>query len=181
MPSRLLVEPEQEHVEPENAVGSFSLFRIAARGGASRRRGFGVAALLFFLFDGCAASGPKLSPADYAFHSVVLPTAEYPAVYPLPSVEPQIELHWRVIVDSNRVQADGLMERQRESHIKEAWLQLVGIDATGRIVSFTPPTRFSWRSASALESFMIALEPRGGEKRYEVQLYMFEFEPQLTH
>ena len=84
-------------------------------------------------------------------------------------------------MDSNRVQADGLIERQRESHIRDVWLQLVGIDATGRIVSFTPPTQFSWRSPSALESFTVALRPRGGEERYEVQLYMFEFDPQLTH
>jgi hypothetical protein len=82
-------------------------------------------------------------------------------------------------VDSNRVQADGLIERQRESQIVEVWLQLLGIDATGRAVSFTAPVRFAWRSADALESFTIRLKPRGGEQRYEVQLYMFEFAPQL--
>jgi hypothetical protein len=181
MPSRLLIEPEQEHVEPENVAGSPCHFRIATREGARLQRGYGVAALLIFLLDGCAASPPKLSPAEYSFHSVALPPAEYPAAYPLPSVVPQIELHWRLIVNSNRVQADGLIERQHDSHIKDVWLQLVGIDATGRTVSFTPPTQFSWRSAGALESFTIALKPRGGEERYEVRLYMFEFEPQLTH
>jgi hypothetical protein len=98
----------------------------------------------------------------------------------LPSVAPQIELHWRLTVDSNRVQADGLIERQQESQIKEAWLQLLGIDATGRTVSFTPAIRFSWRSPSALESFIIVLKPRGGEQRYEVRLHSFEFAPQLT-
>jgi len=142
---------------------------------------FGVAAFLIFLLDGCAASAPTLSPADYPFHSVALPPAEYPAAYPLPSVAPQIELHWRLTVDSNRVQADGLIERQQESHIKEVWLQLLGIDETGRTVSFTPPIRFAWRSFSgALESFTIALKPRGGEQRYEVRLHSFDFAPQLT-
>ena len=141
-------------------------FRIATRAGAWLQRGYGVAALLLFLLDGCAASAPTLSPAAYPFHSVALPPAEYPAAYPLPSVAPQIELHWRLTVDSNRVQADGLIERQQESQITEVWLQLLGIDATGRTVSFTPPIRFAWRSPSALESFIIVLKPRGGEQRY---------------
>jgi hypothetical protein len=162
-------------------LGRSYLFRIATREGAWLQRASGVAALLLFLLGGCTASAPKLDPTEYPVHSVALPTAEYPSAYPLPSVEPQIELHWRLIVDANRVRADGLIERQRESHIKDVWLQLVGLDATGRIVSFTPPTQFSWRSAAALESFTIALKPRGGEERYEVRLYMFEFEPQLTH
>jgi hypothetical protein len=140
----------------------------------------GVAGFLIFLLDGCAASAPTLSPADYPFHSVALSSAEYPAAYPSPSVTPQIELHWRLTVDSNRVQADGLIERQQESHLREVWLQLLGIDETGRTVSFTPPIRFSWRSPSALEPFIIALKPRGGEQRYEVLLYSFEFAPQLN-
>jgi hypothetical protein len=181
MPSRLLIELEQEHVEPEHVARSSRLFRIVTRAGAWLQRGYGAAALLLFLLDGCAASAPTLSPADYPFHSAALPPAEYPAAYPLASVAPQIELHWRLTVDSNRVQADGLIERQQESQIKEVWLQLLGIDATGRTVSFTPPIRFAWRSVDALESFTIALKPRSGEERYEVRLYMFEFAPQLTH
>src|SRR5262245_56667877 len=143
--------------------------------------GYCLAACLVLPLGGCAAQAPALSPADYSFHSVLLPAAQYPSAYPSTSDAPQIVLHWRLTVDSNRVQADGLIERQYESHIKDVWLQLVGIDATGRTVSFTPPTRFWWRSPSALDTFRIALEPRGGEQRYEVQLYMFEFEPQLTH
>jgi len=140
-------------------------------------RSYGLAAFLIFLLDGCAAPAPTLSPAEYSFHSVV-PPAKYPAAYPLPSVAPQIVLHWRLTVDSNRVQADGLIERQRETQIREAWLQLVGIDATGRTVSFTAPVHFLWRSGT-LEPFAIALTPRGGEQRYEVQVYSFEFAPQL--
>jgi hypothetical protein len=145
------------------------------------QRGYGVATFLILLLAGCAASAPALSPADYPFHSVALPPAEYPATYPVPSVEPQVELHWRLTEDSNRVRADGLIERHQEFRIQEVWLQLLGIDATGRIVSFTGPIRFAWRSARALESFSIALKPRGGEQRYDVRLYMFEFAPQLRN
>jgi hypothetical protein len=148
--------------------------------GAWLRRCCGPTAFLIFLLAGCAASAPLLTPADYPFHSVALPTAKYPSTYPVPSEAPQIELHWRLTVESNHVQADGLIERQQESQIQETWLQLVGIDATDRIVSFTPPTRFAWRSPSPLESFTMVLRPRGGEQQYEVRLYMFEFAPQLT-
>src|SRR5262245_22147013 len=94
---------------------------------------------LVFLLGGCAASTPTLGPAEYPFHSVA----------------PQIEIHWRLNVESNRVQADGLLERERETQIREAWLQLLGIDATGRTISFTPPVRFLWRSPSTLEPFTV--------------------------
>lgn len=153
---------------------------IEHRGGWFQR-GCGVTALLILLLDGCAASAPPPNPADYPFHTVALPPARYPAAYPLPSEEPQIAIHWRLTVDSNHVQADGLIERQRESRIREACLQLLGIDATGRTVSFTSPIRFLWRSPSEFEPFTIVLKPLSGEERYEVSLYAFEFPPQLTH
>jgi hypothetical protein len=117
-----------------------------------------------FLLGGCAASTPPLSPADYPFHAMA----------------PQIDLHWRLIVDSNRVTADGVIERQRETQIREAWLQLLGIDATGQTISHTAPVHVLWRSPSnTLQPFTIALTPRGGEERYEVRVYNFEFAPQL--
>jgi hypothetical protein len=128
------------------------------------QHGCSVMVFLIVLLSGCAASTPTLSPAEYPFHG---------------GVGPQIEIHWRLTVDANRVQADGLIERQRETQIREAWLQLLGIDATGQTVSFTPPIHFLWRSPSTLESFTIALTPRGGEQRYEVRVYSFEFAPQL--
>lgn len=126
--------------------------------------GCGLTAFLLFVLSGCAASTPGLSPAEYPFHG---------------GIEPQLALHWRLTVDANRVQADGLMERQRESHVRDVWLQLLGIDAAGRTVSFTAPVRFLWRSSGAFEPFTIVLRPRGGEQRYEVRVHTFEFEPQL--
>lgn len=122
-----------------------------------------VAVSLSFILGGCAVSAPTLSPAEYPFHSVT----------------PQIVIHWRLTVDSNRVRADGLVERERETKIREAWLQLLGLDATGRTVSFTAPIHVLWRSPGALEAFTIALRPRGGEQRYEVRVHSFEFAPQL--
>ena len=127
------------------------------------RRRSGVMLLVTLLLGGCAASTPILSPAEYPFHNVA----------------PQIEIHWQLAVESNRVQADGVVERQRETQIREAWLELLGIDADGQIVSFTAPVHVLWRSPSTLQPFTIALRPRGGKQRYEVRVYHFEFSPQL--
>ena len=126
--------------------------------------GCGLAAVLLFVLNGCAASTPTLKPAEYPFHG---------------GQEPQLLLHWRLTVDSNRVQADGLMERLRESQVRDVWLQLLGIDAAGRTVSHTAPVRFLFRSAGQFEPFTIGLTPRGGEQRYEVRVHSFEFGPQL--
>ncbi len=82
-------------------------------------------------------------------------------------------------MDPSVARADGLVER-RQHHIRSAWLQLVGLDATGRIVSFTTPTWVLWRSESDLESFTIKLRPRGGEERFEVRLYSFEYPEEMS-
>ena len=111
------------------------------------------------LLVGCAAApGPMLRPADFPFHVTVSP----------------VDIHWRLSQDSGVARADGLIER-RQHHVRCAWLQLVGFDATGSIVSFTTPAWVLWRSESDSESFTIKLQPRGGEDRFEVRLYSFEY------
>lgn len=94
---------------------------------STRQRGIGVAALLIFIMGGCAGMAPTSSPADYPFQSMV----------------PPITIHWRLILGSDRVQAEGLIERQ-PPYIRAAWVQLLGIDATGRPVSFSLPIRVAW-------------------------------------
>jgi hypothetical protein len=109
------------------------------------------------LCAGCAASAAAARPADFALHSEA----------------PPVDFYWRLNVTPTAVQADGLVER-RNHLIAGAWLQLLGLDATGRIVSFTAPTRVRWNE-SDVESFTIPLRPRGGEQRFEVRLYSFEY------
>ena len=120
-----------------------------------------------FLLGGCAAMAPMPSPTDYRYHSVA------------PPITIHWELTWRLPIESGHVQADGLVERH-SPHIRAAWLQLLGIDAAGRSVSFTPPLRVVWRSPSDLQSFTMTLKRRGGEQRYEVRLYSFEYEEETT-
>ena len=115
------------------------------------------------LLTGCAASVAAAGPADFALHSEA----------------PPVDLYWRVSVAPSAVQADGLVE-WRNHLIRSAWLQLLGLDATGRMVSFTTPTRVRWNSESDVESFTIPLRPRGGEQRFEVRLYSFEYPEENT-
>jgi hypothetical protein len=119
----------------------------------------GVVALLIpGLLLGRAVSAPVPRAADFPFHVAV----------------PPFDIYWRLSLEPGGARADGLIER-RQHHIRSAWLQLLGLDATGRIVSFTTPVWVLWRSESDSESFTIKLRPRGGEERFEVGLYSFEY------
>jgi hypothetical protein len=82
-------------------------------------------------------------------------------------------------VDADRARADGMVERQ-QIYVGAVRLQLLGLDSTGRIVSFTAPTLFRWRSGGDLEPFAMTLLPRGREQRYEVRLYSFEYEEEVS-
>jgi hypothetical protein len=112
---------------------------------------------------GCATSGAAWRPADFPLHSEAPPVA----------------FHWRLTEDPTAVRADGLVER-RNHLIGGAWLQLLGLDAAGRVVSFTTPTRVRWTSEADLESFTIPLRRRGGEQRFEMRLYSFEYPEENT-
>ena len=119
----------------------------------------GVALLSLGLLAGCAVSAPVARPADFPFHAV----------------EPQFDIHWRLSPGPDVARAEGVVER-RSRHIASVWLQLVGLDATGHIMSFTTPIWVAWGSWSDSESFAIALRPRGGEERFAVRVYAFEHE-----
>lgn len=116
-----------------------------------------------FLLGSCAAIGPAPTPADFPRHTAA----------------PPVEIHWRLRTGPETVRAEGLVER-RNDLIASAWIQLVGLDAAGTIVSFSTAIRVRWRSASDLEWFAIQLRPRGREDRYDVRLYSFEYPEENT-
>jgi hypothetical protein len=136
---------------------------VRTRGIRSRCVGRGALVILGFLLASCAASGPAPTPADFPIHNSA----------------PPVEIHYRLTTGPDAVRADGLVERKNDL-IGSAWLQLVGLDAAGTIVSFTTPIRVHWRSPWDLESFAIRLHPRGQEERYEVRLYSFEYPEEST-
>ena len=121
-----------------------------------------AAFLMSVLLAGCATA-PFPKPADFLFHT--------PA--------PPLDIHWTLSVEPSIVQADGLIERHRPE-IGSARIQLLGLDAAGRIVSFTTPILIVWRSTWDLEPFTIRLRPRGQEQRYEVRVFSFEYQEGLV-
>ena len=122
-----------------------------------------VLLILALLLAGCSALAPVPKPADFPFHEAAAP----------------FDIYWRLSPDPSVARADGLIER-RQHHIGSAWVQLIGLDASGSIVSFTAPGRVRWRSDSDSEFFTITLRPRGGEQRFEVRLYSFEYQEEMS-
>jgi hypothetical protein len=96
-----------------------------------------------------------------------------PADFPFHVAAPPVDIHWRLSLEGDVARADGLIER-RHPYVASAWLQLLGLDASGRIVSFTSPTWVRWSGWDS-ESFTIRLRPRGREQRFEVRLYSLEY------
>jgi hypothetical protein len=134
------------------------------RGSGGRWRALGALGAAGVLLASCARiNTPAPAPADFPIHRSA----------------PPVELHYRLATGPDGVQAAGLAER-RNPLIGSAWLQLVGVDAAGAIVSFTTPMRVRWRSLWDFEPFVIRLRPRGGEERYEVRLYSFEYPEENT-
>jgi hypothetical protein len=109
------------------------------------------------LLTGCALLTPRPRPADFPFHVAA----------------PPIDIHWRLSLQGDVAWADGLIER-REPYVGSAWLQLLGVDGSGGVVSFTSPIWVRWRGWD-LEPFTIRLRTRGREQRFEVRLYAFEY------
>ena len=122
------------------------------------RPALAVALLVGAAVGGCAGLAPPARPADYPLHAA----------------SPPFELSWRLIEEPGSVRADGLVERQNPN-VARAVLQLIGVDATGRIVSFSPPIPVRWGSAWDAERFTVALTPRGATQRYEVRIQSFEY------
>jgi hypothetical protein len=120
----------------------------------------GVAPLV--LLTGCALSAPMPRSADFPFHEAA----------------PPIDIHWRLSRQGDFVRAQGLAER-RQPYVASAWLQLLELDASGRIVSFTAPTWVRWLGRDR-EPFAIRLQPRGGGERFQVRLYSFEYMEEVS-
>ncbi len=117
---------------------------------------------LLVLVAGCALSAPMPRPADFPFHEAA----------------PPVDIHWRLSRQDDFVWAEGLVER-RQPYVASAWLQLLELDASGRIVSFTAPTWVRWLGRD-WEPFAIRLRPRGGGQRFQVRLYSFEYMEEVS-
>ena len=118
-----------------------------------------VGSLLLLLFvAGCAATSPAARLADLPFQAT----------------DERFDIGGRLAQDGGLARADGLVAR-RNGDIVGVWLQLLGLDPTGRIVSFSGPVQVYWGSGWDTERFTIALRPRGGEERFVVRVQSFDY------
>ena len=118
----------------------------------------GLILLSLLVLGGCAGATPTPQPTDYPLHESW----------------PQLDIHWRLATEVGTTRAAGLVVR-RIGPIREARLQLIGLDGTARIVSFSQPALVSWRGAWDAEPFAVALTPTGTEQRYEVRVLSVQY------
>ena len=118
----------------------------------------GLILLSLLVLGGCAGAAPTPRPTDYPLHESW----------------PQLDIHWRLATEVGTTRAAGLVVR-RIGPIREARLQLIGLDGTARIVSFSQPALVSWRGAWDAEPFAVALTPTGTEQRYEVRVLSVQY------
>ena len=118
----------------------------------------GLILLSLLVLGGCAGATPTPQPTDYPLHESW----------------PQLDIHWRLATEVGTTRAAGLVVR-RIGPIREARLQLIGLDGTARIVSFSQPVLVSWSGGWDAEPFAVALTPTGAEQRYEVRVLSVQY------
>jgi len=118
----------------------------------------GLILLSLLVLGGCAGATPTPQPTDYPLHESW----------------PQLDIHWRLAQEAGTARAAGLVVR-RIDMIREAGLQLIGLDGAARIVSVSQPVRVSWSGGWDTEPFAVALTPTGAEQRYEVRVLSVQY------
>ena len=118
-----------------------------------------IALVVAFALAACAGGAPAPTPAEFPLHAT----------------EQQFYLSWGLALSGDRAVATGVVAR-RNGEISDAWLQLVGLDAAGHIVSFSGLSHVRWASPWDAEPFTLELRPRGEEQRFEVRVKSFLYQ-----
>ena len=110
---------------------------------------------------------------------------QYTSSYPRPPEHfaehdfghPFFDLHWTLERKEDRVIVRGIVTASRASAIQDVTLEVVGLDATGKVSSRALGTTYGgpmsrWQS----RPFGIRLRPTGPETRFEVRVWQFRWE-----
>lgn len=109
----------------------------------------------------------------------------YSAFYPRPPEHfaehdlghPFFDLHWTLERKEDRVIVQGIVTAERASVIQDVTLEVVGLDASGQVVSRALGTTYGGRmSRWQSRPFHIRLRPTGQETRFEVRVWHFRWE-----
>jgi hypothetical protein len=126
---------------------------------ATRRLLLGALAVLL---AACAGAGPAPTPGDFPLRS---------------SAQPPFVVSWRLTEAPGDVGATGVLDIDGYAdRLADATVELVGLDADGRVVSrdddFLRPRGFA---GDTIWPFRMHLAPTGRETRYAVRVYEFNW------
>ena len=123
-----------------------------------------VSTMLILAATGCGSSRVTLSPSDLPFSKQ----------------DPRgLDVRWRVARDSDRVLVDGLVTEARAmaGPVKEAMLEVRGLDSQARVVSWTWDVVY-WSDDSDAERtqrFHMRLRPVGTETHFDVVVTSIDY------
>lgn len=110
---------------------------------------------------------------------------QYTSSYPRPPEQfashdvedPFFDLHWTLERKGDRVVVQGIVAAARVDAIQDVTLEVVGLDASGKVLSRTLGTTYGGRmSRWQSRPFYIRLRPTGREARFAVRVWQFRYE-----
>lgn len=115
--------------------------------------------ILLALLGGCAGMAPPDRPKDFSLHA---------------TDHPFFDLHWRLERHESEVRAVGLVEASRQGDFASVFLELLGLNKDGRVVSRALGRTFSgrldrWRTLP----FLVRLKPTGQEERFDLKVWAY--------
>jgi hypothetical protein len=119
------------------------------------KRLLALSTMLVFVVTGCASPGTPISPIDLPFYK---------------SDPTGLDVRWRLVRGGDQVQVDGLVMEFSAEPVKEAMLEVRGLDAHGRVVSRTGHVAY-WSDMSGsdrTQPFHMRLRLAGTEERFDV-------------
>jgi hypothetical protein len=127
----------------------------------------GVPGVLLLALTGCAAAAPAPAPGPAPAGAALEPASRQTA-------DGFFRLDWTLQGAGDAVRAAGVI-RSTGPRVSDATLLLVGVDAGGRIRS-RAQTVVRWGFGTGAQPFEVRLRPRGGETRYELQVWQHSAE-----
>jgi hypothetical protein len=125
-------------------------------------RRLALSTMLVLAVTGCAGARTALLPIGLPFYKQD-PTG--------------LDLRWRLARGSDQVQVDGLVTGASVQPVREAMLELRGLDAHGRVVSWTSHVAY-WSDPSGdvrTQPFHVRLRPAGTEERFDVAVSRVDY------
>lgn len=110
---------------------------------------------------------------------------QYTSSYPAPpeafaqhdAGHPFFDLHWTLEQEEGRVMVQGIVTASRVDAIQDVTVEVVGVDAEGKVLSRTLGTTYGRRlSRGQSRPFFVRARPTGREATFQVRIWHFRWE-----